>query len=727
MRLPRQMRLISRLDPRAAASGLAQLSIRAKLLAAFGGMVFLLLASAGVAYRFMDRIGVLLEGVARENMPEVATSLRLAATSSALSAAAPTVGSAADEAARDVAMQNAVRLRQALAEHLGGLERFPAGRDALFELKAIVEAAGKEIDFVDAAVRRRLGAEAKLHQQLGKLNQQQAAFDAVAAPAIDAVKSTIAMAAINWPSEVNAANRLLVQLLGKSVPTQRSLGELLAEINAAAGLLGRAGTAPDQVTLTGLAKSFQGATERARFNGDVLSHLAGNRTVADRAEAILALGEGSESLFRLRQEQLDGVQATRLALESTQEQVDQLEARVSALVKAAEARAGEADQRAANAIRQGILVLVALTAAGTLGALLFIWFQVNRNILGRIAGLSRAMGSLADGELQTDVRGTARQDEIGAMARALQVFKDGLIRAEALTAAQREEAESRARRQQAVETLVGAFDRTATHVVGAVASAATELKATADEMSGTVRDMTRQTGGAAEASAHASADVEAVTGSADRLLTAVEAINAQVVQSARIAEQAAAAAKRTDATVGTLLEAAQKIGDVVGLIRGIAGQTNLLALNATIEAARAGEAGKGFAVVASEVKSLSNQTAKATEDIAAQITGMQGVTGQAVEAINSIGATIVEMNRIAEQIAQAVEQQRAATRDIADSARRATEETQAASQRIAGATAAANQTGSAADQVLDAAAMLSKESERLRGEVDAFLAKVKAA
>src|SRR5207245_2804303 len=158
------------------------------------------------------------------------------------------------------------------------------------------------------------------------------------------------------------------------------------------------------------------------------------------------------------------------------------------------------------------------------------------------------MASLADGQLQTDVRGATRQDEIGAMARALQVFKDGLIRAEALTAAQREEAESRARRQQAVETLVGAFDRTATHVVGAVASAATELKATADEMSGTVRDMTRQTGGAAEASAHASADVEAVTGSADRLLTAVEAINAQVVQSARIAEQAAAAAKRTDAT-----------------------------------------------------------------------------------------------------------------------------------------------------------------------------------
>ena len=285
----------------------------------------------------------------------------------------------------------------------------------------------------------------------------------------------------------------------------------------------------------------------------------------------------------------------------------------------------------------------------------------------------------------------------------------------------------RAERGKKVDALTNAFESNVTQMVGLVSSAATQLQATARSMSGTADVTTRQASTVASAAEEASVNVQTVASAAEELAASIGEISRQVAQSAKVAGKAVEDARRTDTVVRALADGAQKIGEVVGLISNIAGQTNLLALNATIEAARAGDAGKGFAVVASEVKSLATQTAKATDDIARQIAQIQTATKEAVESIQSIGATIGEVSEIAAAIAAAVEEQGSATQEIARNVQQAAIGTTEVTSTIGGVSQGASSTGAAATQVLGAAEELSKQSERLSGEVGRFIAGVKAA
>ena len=270
------------------------------------------------------------------------------------------------------------------------------------------------------------------------------------------------------------------------------------------------------------------------------------------------------------------------------------------------------------------------------------------------------------------------------------------------------------------------FEANVKGIVESVSSSATEMQGSAQSMSSTAEETSRQSTAVAAASEEASTNVQTVASAAEELSNSVEEVGRQVGQSNKIAQNAVEEAQRTNDKVQGLAEAAQKIGEVVNLINDIASQTNLLALNATIEAARAGEAGKGFAVVASEVKSLANQTAKATEEIAAQIGAIQAATTDAVSAIQGIGSTIGEISEISTAIATAVEQQSAATKEIAANVQQAAAGTQEVSENISGVTQAASETGEAAGQVLGAAQELSKQSEALREQVDSFLIEVRA-
>jgi methyl-accepting chemotaxis protein len=408
------------------------------------------------------------------------------------------------------------------------------------------------------------------------------------------------------------------------------------------------------------------------------------------------------------------------------------------------------DGEMSGAMEASVTQMMAIAASALVLGLL-IATLISRGIVRPVSGLTAGMKELASGRFDVVLPGLDRKDEVGEMAQAVEAFKlkaadKARLEAEerhAETARQAEdkrladarEAERRqaadeeaaAARRQAMHTLADQFEAAVGGIVAAVSSAATELEASATTLTSTA-DTTRElTGVVASASEEASANVQSVASAAQQMTASITEISRRVQDSSRIANDAVTQAQATDERINALSHAAARIGDVVKLITAVAEQTNLLALNATIEAARAGEAGKGFAVVAQEVKALAGQTAKATEEISTQVVDMQNQTGQAVTAIKAIASTIDEVSHITAGIASAVEEQGASTGEIARNVKEAAKGTAQVAGTIVEVNSGAAATGSASSQVLSSARQLAGESNRLKAEVDKFLATVRAA
>ena len=482
----------------------------------------------------------------------------------------------------------------------------------------------------------------------------------------------------------------------------------------------------------------QGAKEKAiDANGRVetawdmlLSVLDASETRTEVQEAIAGIKQGYFAEFAPKRDEIFEklVAGEKLAMTSkewrefSKPPSDLLKGFVVLVVDIAQTHAAERTAAYRTGLMMdALLVLAALLLCG-LGL-----YVVGRRVVRPISNLTTAMSALAQGNISVEVPGLDHKDEIGAMAAAVEVFKENAVERQRLEAAQQAELAARQQRAKTVEALISTFDDQIKDVLNTVTGAASQLNGTAQEMSGAAADSAEKATAVAAASEEASANVKTVAAAAGELTKSTHEIGQQVTMSQSIARQAVTEAERTNGTVAGLVETAAKVGEVVELINSIASQTNLLALNATIEAARAGDAGKGFAVVASEVKNLATQTAHATEKIARQIQAMQAVSGDAANAIKGIGSTIVRIDEIAGAISAAVEEQNVATAEIAGNVQQAARGTEEVSGNIVQVNEAASRTGASADQVLSAALDLTQQAETMRSMVLKFLAEMRAA
>ncbi|MDA0241435.1 MAG: CHASE3 domain-containing protein [Proteobacteria bacterium] len=394
----------------------------------------------------------------------------------------------------------------------------------------------------------------------------------------------------------------------------------------------------------------------------------------------------------------------------------------------------------------GLCTVIGLLAGSGLG------LAIAKSIIGPLSGIIEAMGNLAKGDTASEIPHIDRSDEVGEIAAAVQVFKENMIDNERLQEEQRaadakqKEADQKAaeqerlraaedakqteavkQRAEQIEALTAAFEKTANDALGVFASASAEMQTAAEGLTNTAEQTSKRSASVASASEQASTNTQTVATATEELSSSIEEIGRQAAESTRVARAAVQETDDANQKVKGLEEAASKIGEVINLINDIASQTNLLALNATIEAARAGEAGKGFAVVATEVKSLADQTAKATDEISEQIGAIQSATLDAVNAIASIGTTIRTVDDISSSIAAAVEEQDAATREIASNIQQVSAGTSEVNTNISSVSQAADETGTAARKVLSTGQELNDQASVLRSAIDDFLTRVKAA
>ncbi|WP_082512578.1 methyl-accepting chemotaxis protein [Afipia sp. Root123D2] len=699
--------------------GRIKLGVRGSLFLAFAVIAAMAIVISASASALLGQLGGSMGTLSGRDIPRLAASLQLSALSNDLAAQGPALLNSESEDALVERTKNMKSLQAAAMAKLQEIKDLGADRTVVASLQETVKSLDDTATSLGSAARERLDLVAQHNSTFENARKAHAFAVNIIGSAVDTAKSNI-----NTILAKPDADQLEAVKAMRVIDT---LGSLLADVNYAASNINGAAIATTTEKIEDLQHTF--AVTRDSIEGSIkaLSLDNGNSQIGDGVKTLLAFGDGKTSVFKLRQKELDSADFGKLILDETRKLNLGLGMSVKQLTENVRQETNASTAAAQEKISFASIAMLALGALTLIGSALFVWLYVGRNILRRIANLQHAMQRLSEGDLEAEVLRSRQQDEIAVMARALEIFRDSMIHSRSMSAEQDRDRAAKAERTSRMEQQIVGFEDKVRAALDGLMHSANSMQTTAEGMSTSADRSSALASAVASAAEETSVNVQTVSSGTEQLSSSISEISRQVTNSAQIASAAVADAGKTDVTMQGLADNASRISHVVDLIQEIASQTNLLALNATIEAARAGDAGRGFAVVAAEVKSLADQTAKATEEIRSQIASMQQVTTSAVGAIRNIGQTIGEINEVTTAIAAAVEEQGAATREIARNIQHASGGTTEVSSNIVGVSQASADVGTAATEVLTASSGLRREADTLRAEIDAFLLNIRAA
>ena len=696
------------------------MTIRYKLFSAIGAIAVLAVIASGVGVYSFSHIRDSFKELATNDLSAMADASGLAIQSNRVSTAAVELSKASEEFDRSSAYGDLVSVVGLLEKEVGRYVKQRSGKDGAADLVSTVASLKQSLGQLDESTKARLRARMRKTDNLAELFTEHEEISRAFVPIIEQSYSKTVAASkdtgeFGGPSSSGAVTGDLAKLKA-ALEADSTIHRLVAMLVRGALTDDLEQIAPIQEKINALA---------AKFTKDV--EAVGDPNVAAKVYVVAAFADPESGLLPARRDELDAASKSAEIIQEMFFLSDQLSGSIDSMVSSRR-KGAEASAENVNAtMTYGQLIMAGVGLASLVLVSLIAYFVIHRGLTLRLERLIRYMKTVASGDVETEFPPSVSQDEIGDMARAVDIFRDNARDRMRLEGEQEREQASRAERQKKVETLISGFRTQVGELLTTVSSNMDEMRSTAHVLTGLADEAQGKAGEATSATDNANKNVQAVASAAEELSASISEIGRQVEQASEVTDEANTSVAQTTKKVSGLANAADKIGDIVTIIQGIAEQTNLLALNATIEAARAGDAGKGFAVVASEVKTLANQTGKATEEISSQIAEIQTSTEDAVVAIDTISATMEKVSEYTQAIASAITEQGAATGEISHNVQEAAASSGATSENVQELSATVLETTQSAAQVENASESVAAQAGKLQQTVDTFLKEVAAA